>query len=248
MKKALLLVAASTLFTLTGCTETNLEEAKACLADAEQAISDYNLTKADSILSEFGKLFPKSSQQERCDSLREVLDQEYKVIEERRSIYAREGFKAIEEQTEFPVDGNTISISNISEGKIFAGIYDTGNSVAITMNMYVLSEDSEPNIPEVAVYSIDGNQMTRKKTLMTDANNSYSAKSFEVGNFFSKEVVEAPYAIVVKRENNLVRQKPIEFEYHSIITYSGRSHFAKTLTPEDFADGQYILVHIAHLD
>lgn len=237
------------------------------LQKAKNLIDTGELDKAITEINQLKKLFPNSSEASSSSALLTRINElkEAKRKEEER-IKAL-GFKAIPEQATVKVDYNTVTYSSISVGDRF--IFDAYDdrwfyrdadrgSKYVTMQMSVTSTSHEPNLPELALYIITGDEMILEGTFDTefarwrdygaylgnyhDSTNDFSKVStvkFKLGLQVSDDKLTKPYAIVLKKKNAL------SYHYDRFsnppISYTGSADYPTYLNINDFKD-RYALI------
>lgn len=240
--------------------DQRLQKAKDYLASGE-------LDKAKNEILQLREIFPNSSEASSSSALLTKIDElkEAKRKEEER-IKAL-GFKAIPEQTTVKIGYNTVTFSNISIGKnyihdsyddrYFYNDADRGCKY-ISVLMSVKSEDHDPNIPQLAVYSIKGDKMQFEDCFRTefnrwedygtylgnyhDSHNDFAKVNtvrFKLGLQLSDEKLSKPYAIVLMKKNALVRG--YERFRNPPVYYSGSADYPSTLSVNDFGN-KYTIV------
>ena len=185
------------------------------------------------------------------------------------------GFKVLKPVSSVTINYNKVSFSGISIGQRFVhdsyddsyfySTADRGN-VYVTVAMTVTSTSKDPEIPSLAVYSIDGDKMHLEGTMCIelarwedygtylgnyhDNGNDFSKTStvrFKLGAEVSADVVKKAYAIVLKKENFATRHYS---RYDNPpISYSGSSPYLYNLELSDFTgnDSKYVVIKIANL-
>lgn len=231
---------------------------------------EYDKVKKE--IAELKSIFPKAPENTECAKILEkisALEAAKKAEEERIKAL---GFKAIKPQTTFKIDYNAIVLSSISIGKTFTFDYrsdewtyreaDRGTKY-ISAAMSVTSTDHDPNLPQLAVYKIEGGDMVYVGSFDTefarwedygtylgnyhDSRNDFAKVStvkFKVGVQISDDVLSKPYAIVVKSENGLT--STYDRFKNPPKSYIGSVSYPNTLSVEDFAKN-YILVKTYNL-
>ena len=237
------------------------------LAKAKELLDAGELDKASEEISQLKKLFPNSQEASASSALVTKIGEikEAKRKEEER-IKAL-GFKAIAEQTNVKIDYNTVTLSGISVGNRFT--FDSyGNewyyreadrgSKYVSMQMSVTSTDHDPNLPELALYSISGDKMNYEGAFDTrfarwkdygaylgnyhDYSNDFAKVStvrFKLGLQVDNETLAKPYAIVLKKKN--VLSSHYERFDNPPVSYEGSANYPSTLSVEDFKN-DYVIV------
>ena len=219
--------------------------------------------------AELKRVFPNAKENNGCnDYLKkiEAIEAAKKAEEERIKAL---GFKAIQQKNSFKIDYNTIVLSSISIGRTFTFDYrsdewtyreaDRGTKY-ISAAMSVTSTDHDPDLPQFAVYKIEGGKMVYVESFDTeyarwedygtylgnyhDSRNDFAKVStvkFKIGVQISDDVLNKPYAIVVKNENRLTSSYD-RFK-NPPKSYVGSVSYPSSLTIEDFAKN-YTLVKL----
>lgn len=235
----------------------------------------FNAQEYDKVKKEIAELksvFPNAPENTECAKILEkisALEAAKKAEEERIKAL---GFKAITPKTTFKIGYNTIVLSSISIGKTYTFDYrsdewtyreaDRGTKY-ISAAMSVTSTDHDPNLPQLAVYKIEGGEMVYIESFDTefarwedygtylgnyhDSRNDFAKVStvkFKVGVQISDDVLSKPYAIVVKSENGLTSS--YDKYKNPPKSYIGSVSYPRTLSVEDFAKN-YILVKTYNL-
>lgn len=231
---------------------------------------EYDKVKKE--IAEMKSVFPNAPENTECGKILEkisTLEAAKKAEEERIKAL---GFKAITQKTTFKIDYNTIALSSISIGKTYTFDYrsdewtyreaDRGTKY-ISAAMSVTSTDHDPNLPQLAVYKIEGGNMVYVESFDTefarwedygsylgndhDFHNDFAKVStvkFKIGVQISDEVLSKPYAIVVKSENGLTSSYD-RFK-NPPKSYIGSVSYPRTLNVEDFSKN-FILVKTYNL-
>ena len=223
--------------------------------------------KARKEIEELKKVFPNAPENEECKQIEGkivVLEKAKEAEEERIKAL---GFKAITEQTTSKIDYNSVSFSGFSIGKNFIhDSYDDRyfyNDVDrgckfISLTMTVKSESHDPNLPQLAMYVINGDKMQLEGCFRTefarwedyatylgnyhDSHNDFSKVNtvkFKLGLQVTDEKLSKPYAIVLLKKNVLTR-KYERFE-NPPISYVGDANYPSTLTLDDFKS-KYVII------
>jgi hypothetical protein len=228
--------------------------------------------KAKKEIGELKNIFPNAPENTECAKILEkisALEAAKKAEEERIKAL---GFKAITQKSTFKIDYNTVALSSISIGKTFTFDYrsdewtyreaDRGTKY-ISAAMSVTSTDHDPNLPQLAIYKIEGGEMIYVESFDTeyarwedygtylgnyhDSRNDFAKVStvkFKVGVQISDGVLSKPYAIVVKSENGLTSS--YDRYKNPPKSYVGSVSYPRTLSVEDFTKN-YILVKTYNL-
>ncbi len=234
---------------------------------------NYNLAKQE--ISRLTSLFPESKEAQSTPAIIEKVDKliaQKKAEEERIKAL---GFKALKPSSTITVGYNKVEFSNISVGTTFtfdsnSSYYsyrtaDRGNKY-ISAAMKITSDSKNPMLPQLAIYSISGDQMTYEGVFSTqfarwddygsylgnyhDNGNDFAKTSsvrFKVGKEVSEDILKGPYALILKKENALNRQYE-EYE-NPPISYSGIVSYPSGLSLDDFTkeDSQFVVVRITNL-
>lgn len=237
------------------------------LQKAQRLLEAGELDKAASEVEQLKRIFPNSSEASSALALLSKISEikEAKRKEEER-IKAL-GFKAIPEQATVKIEYNTVTFSNISIGKnyihdsyddrYFYNDADRGCKY-ISVLMSVKSDDHDPNIPQLAVYTIQGDKMLLEGSFRTefnrwedyatylgnyhDSHNDFAKVNtvkFKLGLQMSDEKLSKPYAIVLMKKNALIRQ--YEQFRNPPVYYSGSADYPTTLYVNDFANKYTII-------
>lgn len=237
------------------------------LQKAKDLLDAGELDKAKIEIEQLKSIFPNSTEASSSNTLLTKIEdlKEAKKKEEER-IKAL-GFKAISEQTTVKIDYNTVTFSNISIGKnyihdsyddsYFYNDADRGCKY-ISVLMSVKSEDHDPNIPQLSVYTINGDEMNFEGSFRTefyrwedyatylgnyhDSHNDFAKVNtvkFKLGLQVSDEKLAKPYAIVLMKKNALTRQ--YERFRNPSVYYSGDADYPSTLSLESF-NSKYVLI------
>lgn len=245
-------------------------------AKAMEALSNDNLDEAEKLFKEIKSLFPMSQEAQQCDEqIQKIAAKRQELIAEQERIKAL-GFKALTPVSSVTIDDVTATFSGFSIGKEF--IHDTyytygssqwfyntadKNNKFITCSMSATSNNSDPKLPTLALYSINGDKLKLEGTFSIefarwDDYGSYLGNEPDLHNDFAKintvnfklgcEVAEVifakPYMVVVKMENTQTRN--YERFNNPPYWYSGDGKYPTTLTIEDF-NSKYKAVKIANL-
>lgn len=245
------------------------------LSKINSLVSSGDYTAAKQELLSLTKLFPESKEAKSAPSINERIDKliaQKKAEEERIKAL---GFKALKASTSIKVDYNKVDLSNISAGNTFTfdsygDTYhyftaDRGNKY-LSAAMKITSEEKDPKLPQLALYSISGDTMTWEGNFFIrftrwrdygsylgnygDNGNDFSKVSsvnFKVGYEASEELIKKPYAIVLKKENSLTRN--YERFDNPPVSYVGSVSYPYTLKLEDFTKegSEFVVVKIANL-
>lgn len=227
---------------------------------AKDLIESGELEKATMEIEQLKRLFPNSPEASSSSMLLSKIEQLKEAKRKEDERIKALGFKAIQEQQTVKVDYNTVTYSSISTGNTFVfDAYDDrwfyrdadrGNKF-VTMQMSVTSTSHNPQLPELALYTISGDKMVLEGTFDTefarwrdygaylgnyhDSSNDFSKVStvkFKLGLQVGIEKLSKPYAIVLKKKNVL------SYHYDRFknppISYNGSADYPSTITIEDF--------------
>ena len=245
------------------------------LAKINDLVSSEDFDEAKKEINRLKALFPESKEARSTSTIIEKVDRliaQKKAEEERIKAL---GFKALKTTTTITIGYNKVEFSNINVGNTFT--YDSNSSYYsyntadrgdkyVTAAMRITSEDKNPKLPQLAIYSISGDSMEWESNFRTkfarwddygsylgnyhDNGNDFAKTSsvrFKVGTSVAENIVKGPYALVLKKENVLTRKTE---EYgHPPVSYTGSVDYPYTLKLEDFTkDGsEFVVVKIANL-
>ena len=231
---------------------------------------EYEIAKKE--IAELKNVFPNAPENTECAKMLEkiaAIEAAKKAEEERIKAL---GFKAIPQKTSIKIGYNTITLSSISIGRTFTFDYrsdewtyreaDRGTKY-ISAAMAVTSTDHAPNLPQFAVYKIEGGEFVYEESFDTvfarwedygtylgnyhDSRNDFAKVStvkFKIGVQISDGVLSKPYAIVVKNENGLTSS--YDRYKNPPKSYVGSVSYPRTLSVEDFTKN-YTLVKTYNL-
>lgn len=239
------------------------------LSTIQSLIKEGNYDSATAELNQMVSLFPNSTEAKMASSLRQQIEKgiEAKVAEEKR--LKALGFKALKDVSSVTCNGVKAVLSNISIGNTFT--FDSygyeyhyrqadKDKKYITAAMSITSDDSNPLLPQCAIYSIDGESLLFEAKLDTefarwddygsylgnyaDYNNDFSKVNtvkFKIGAQVSNEVVKKPFVLVMKKEN--VLKRTYDKYSNPEISYTGAATFEYTLSIDAFKDdGGYVAI------
>lgn len=245
------------------------------LTKINSMVSSGDYSSARQEISSLIELFPESKEAKSAPTIIEKIDKliAQKQAEEER--VKALGFKALKPLITVTIGYNKVEFSNISVDNNFtfdsySGSYhyltaDRGNKY-VSAAMKITSEDKNPKLPSPALYSISGDKMKWEGNFIvkftrwrdygaylgnySDNSNDFSKVSsvnFKVGYEASEEITKNPYAIVLKKENALIRQ--YERFNEPPVSYTGSIDYPYTLTLEDFIkdDSEFAIIKIANL-
>lgn len=242
------------------------------LISIKEMISSGNLDAALINIEELENTFPYSAEAKSCINLKELIESKKAAIKAEQERLESLGFKALREKTNFTIGYNTISLSKITtsnqftfdayDDRWFYRDADRGNKY-ITMAMSVKSSDKNPQIPQFAVYSVSGKNMSLIGTFTTeyarwsdygcylgnyhDSRNDFAKVStvhFNLGCEVSTDILTKPYAIIVMNKNVLSEnydrfKNPPQY-------WTGYAAYPNQLSIHDF-EMNYTLVKIYNL-
>lgn len=245
------------------------------LSKINSLVSSGDYTAAKQEIARLTSLFPESKEAKATPAIIEKIDRlivQKKAEEERIKAL---GFKALKASMTFKIDYNTVELTSISVGNTFtfdsygdSYFYrsaDRGNKY-VTAAMKITSQDKDPKLPQLAIYSISGDTMTKVGNFDTefarwkdygtylgnthDFGNDFAKTSsvrFKIGEEVSEDIVKGPYALIMKKENGLSRN--YDRFANPPVSYTGYVNYPSTLRLEDFTKegSEYIVVKIANL-
>lgn len=240
-----------------------------------EQVSNGKYSQAQRSIDELNRLFPNSKESQQTSAILQRIDYliaKQKAEEERVKAL---GFKALKPQSSATIDYNKVSFSNITTSSNFVfdsygdswryRTADRGN-VYITAVMSVTSSSKNPDLPTLAIYSINGDQMNLEGTMdvrfarwqdyghylgnYPDYSNDFAKTStirFKLGKEVSSDVIKKPYAIVLKKYNGLSRKNDKYAD--PPVSYSGYIDYPYALSINDFTinNSQYIITKISNL-
>ena len=237
------------------------------MEQAKRLISEEKFDQALKELRDLQNVFPNSSEAQTCTSLVETINKKKEEKRKEEERIRALGFKAITQCTSFEIGYNKVIISGISVGSTFT-FDDYGNSYYyrtadrgskyVSMSMSVTSSDHDPNLPQLALYTINGDRMRLEGTFQTefarwsdygaylgnyhDTKNDFAKVStvkFKLGLQVDNETLQGPYAIVVKKENGLVSS--YNRYDNPPMSYKGSVTYPNSLKVEDFSNDYYLV-------
>ena len=239
------------------------------LENVKANIKEGNFVAATNELNQLVALFPNSPEAKNEESLRNQIEAgiEAQIAEEKR--LKALGFKALKDNLTVQCGNVKASFSNVSMGNTF--VFDNygyeyryrqadKNYKYVTAAMNITSEDSNPKLPQCALYCVDGEYLSYEATLDTrfarwddygsylgndaDYNNDFSKVNtvkFKIGAEISNDKNKLPFALVMKKENVLSRTR--DNMSRPEISYSGRADFKSSLTIDDLKEGgEYVVI------
>lgn len=243
------------------------------LANIKRLIDDSEFSNARNEIAELKVCFPSSEEASQCDELLQTMTEiEQKQKAEQDRIRAL-GFKALKPSLAETVDCNKLSFSALSfsntftfdayDDRYFYRTADRGNIYALA-TMSVTSSDKNPNIPTLAIYSVEGSKLTKEGVYgiefarwrdygaylgnYHDNNNDFAKVStikFKLGCEVPVAVKTSPYIIVLLKENTQSRHYD-RFE-NPPYRYSGPDGYPTSLSIDDFNTGRFVAVKIGNL-
>lgn len=246
------------------------------LAKAIENIGYGNLDEAEKLLNQIKQLFPNSKESENCDAqLQVIADKRQAIIAEQERIKAL-GFKALSPVLNTTINDVKAAFSGFSVGKEF--VHDTyytygssrwyyhtadkGNNY-ITCTMSITTDNSDPDIPNLALYSIEGDKLNLIDSFTIqfarwddygtylgnepDLHNDFAkvnTVTFKLGCEASKDVFAKPYMVVLKLVNT--QKRHYDRFQNPPYWYTGDAGYPSELTIDDF-NSNYKAVKIANL-
>lgn len=246
------------------------------LAKAIENINNGNLDEAEKLLNQIKQLFPNSPEFESCDKQLQVISDKRQAIKAEQERIKALGFKALTPVLNATIGDVKASFSGFSVGKEFVHdtyyIYgssrwfyhtaDKGNKY-ITCSMSITSNDSDPSIPTLGLYSIEGDILKYKDSFTIqfarwddygaylgnepDLHNDFAkvnTVSFKLGCEASEETFSKPYMVVLKLANT--QKRNYDRFNNPPYWYSGNAAYPSTLSIDDFSS-DYKAIKIANL-
>lgn len=242
------------------------------LSKIKDLIASEDYSNAKSQIAQLKKIFPNSSEAKACGALESTITAKEEAKKAEQERIKALGFKAITAKTSFAIGYNTMTLSSFSIGtqfihdayddRWFYNTADRGNKF-VTAAMSIKSTDKDPNIPEFAVYSVNGDKMKYVGKFRTeyarwrdygaylgnyhDTNNDFAKVStvkFKLGAEISESVTSKAFAIVCKKENGLVSSYD-RYE-NPPMSWKGSVSYPSSLSVSDF-ESNYILVKLYNL-
>ena len=244
------------------------------IAMPSRKTADGEYEKALSEISLLETIFPNA--QETTTALGLVPEINSKVEAKKKDEEMRKalGFKGVPQKMSFDIDYNKITLSKMSISKTF--VFDAygdqwfyrdadRGTKFVTSAMSVTSTAKDPRLPQLAVYKVDGDKLTYVSVLETqfarwedygsylgnyhDSGNDFQKVStvrFKVGVQVEDEILAGPFAVVVKKENALVRTT--DRFANPPVSYVGLVLYPQQLSLSDFdSDKDYIMVKLFNL-
>lgn len=256
------------------------DEIKKLSFPADQRLSkikkDIEEKKYKLALSEIDDLthtFPNSEESALASQLKETVSGYIAAEEAEKERIKALGFKGLQVYSTVEIDNIKAAFSSFSVGSTYTHdaydsqyFYNTADKgyCYLSAAMNVTSESSDPNIPEVALYSISGSKLVYEGRFFTnfarwedygsylgnyhDNGNDFSKVStvrFKIGCHANSEVFKKPYIVLVKNVCKLER-KYEKFE-NPPVSYVGTTDYPYTLKLEDFDNNEYYAIKIANL-
>lgn len=232
-------------------------------------------SQAQQGIDELNRLFPDSKESQQTSAILQRIDNliaKQKAEEERIKAL---GFKALKPVSSVSIDYNRVDISSISVGNTF--VFDSygdhwrylqadKGSKYITGMMKITSDSKDPRLPQPAIYAIEGNRMIYKGNFTVRFNRwedygTYLGNDHDFSNDFAKtnsirfkigvevqnEILQKPYAIVLKKSNSLLRSYN-RFD-NPPVSYIGGVDYPHILLLEDFnnENSKYVIIKITNL-
>lgn len=165
-----------------------------------EQVSNREYEQARKSIDELNRLFPNSRESQQTSVILQRIDnliEKQKAEEERIKAL---GFKALKPQSSAIIDYNKVSFSGLSvnntfvhdsyDDRYFYNRADRGN-MFILATMAVTSESHNPDIPTLAVYSINGDKMQIESVMRLEFAQwkdygAYLGNHTDFGNDFSK--------------------------------------------------------------
>ncbi len=245
-------------------------------AKAIEYLSDNNLDEAEKLFKDIKTLFPLSDEAKQCDAqIQKIADKRQELIAEQERIKAL-GFKALSTMASFKIKDVSVTFSGFSTGKEFShdtyptysgsqwfyNTADKGNKF-IFCSMSASSESSDPSLPTLAIYSVNGDRLShegdfRIEFAQWDDYGSYlgnepdnhndfakvNSVKFKLGCEVSEEILNKPYIVVLKLSNT--QERDYDRFRNPPYWYSGNAGYPSTLSIDDF-NTDYKAVRIANL-
>ena len=230
------------------------------LVSINRLIADGDYTKARNEISQLCSLFPESEESKQTPAILEKMDN---LLEKRRIADERTkalGFKAIKPNTSTTIGYNKVTLSNISVGnKFIFDSYDDSwryrtadrGNVFVTAVMTITSSLKNPDLPTLAIYSINGDQMNREEVMEVRfarwENYGTYLGNFKIGAEVAAEITKKPYAIILKKCNGLSRN--YNRYDNPPVSYTGSISYPYVLSVNDFSgeNSEYLIVKISNL-
>ena len=240
-----------------------------------EQVSNGKYSQAQRSIDELNRLFPNSKESQQTSAILQRIDDliaKQKAEEERIKAL---GFKTLKPVSSVTIDYNKVSFSAIGVNRTFhfdsyddGGFHctaDRGNTYVLA-SMSVTSTSKDPDLPTLAIYSINGDQMNREGIMEVrfaywqdyghylgnypDYGNDFAKTStirFKLGDEVSKEITAKPYAIVLKKTNGLSRK--YDRYKNPPVSYSGYIDYPYRLSLDDFIgdNARYVVIKITNL-
>lgn len=245
------------------------------LASINKLVSDGDYDKARKEIHELNNLFPNSIESKKANDVLQRIDNLIEKQQAEKERIKAMGFKALKPSLSALIGYNKVTISSVGISKSFHfDSYDDGgfkrtadrDNTYVVASMSVTSSSKDPDLPTLAVYSINGDQMNREGVMEVrfaywqdyghylgnypDYGNDFAKTStirFKLGVEVPIEVTKKAYAVVLKKHNGLSRNYN---RYNNPpVSYSGSSAYPFTLSLDDFNkdNSQYVIIKIANL-
>lgn len=245
-------------------------------AKAFELLSGNNLDDAEKSFKEIKELFPLSDEAKKCDEQLQVIAKKRLEIEAEKERIKALGFKALKPVSVATISDVSIALSGFSVGKEFAhdtyptysgsewfyNTADKGNKF-ITCSMSATSKNSDPLLPTLALYSVQGDKLNHQGDFRIefarwddygsylgnepDNNNDFAKVNtvkFKLGCEASAEIFSKPYIVVLKLENT--QERNYDRYRNPPYWYRGTSGYPSSLTIDDF-NSDYKAVKISNL-
>lgn len=231
----------------------------------------YKIALSD--IDELTSIFPNSEESTLAKQLKETVNGYIAAEEAEKERIKALGFKGLQVYNTVEINNIKASFSGFSVGSTYTHdaydnqyFYNTANKgySYISAAMSITSDSSDPNLPEVALYSVSGSELAYEGKFFTnfarwedygsylgnyhDNGNDFSKVNtvrFKIGCHVSSETLKKPYIVVVKNECKLERQYD-KFE-NPPVSYQGTTDYPYSLKLEDFDNEGYYAIKIANL-
>lgn len=242
------------------------------LLSINKYVEEKNFAKAKEEITSLKSLFPASQEAKACDEISNKIVTLEKAAQEEADRIKALGFKALKQESDFTIDYNKVKLTNITTAaryifddyghQYFYREAERGSKYVLT-TMTITTENHNPQLPQLAVYSINGDKMnlcdamdihfSRWEDYGTYLGNGHDFRndfshtgtiSFKLGTPVSTEILNAPYAIVCRKKNCLTRET--DRYRNPPVSYSGSAGYPSELSLESF-NQDYILVRLYNL-
>lgn len=244
------------------------------LVKIKNLISENKFSEANTEMERLSELFSESKEATEIGSLKELILEKQKKVEEEQQRIKSLGFKALREENSVEVGYNKISIGAFSTSKTFVfdsydGSYhfrtaDRGHKY-ISSKISIHSSNNAPLLPVFYAYSIDGSNLRLINSLnlrfakwedyatylgnYSDNGNDFAKTStigFKIGIELSDEVLRKPIVILLRKDNCASRQTNRFAEPPVSYSIDG-CHVPSTLSMDDVKIG-YAVIKIFNKD